>query len=383
MSKIRLIGAAVVSAAIAAGCCDKENCDATCTEPGAAAAAFDAEEVVAEVGGQKLLRGQLEAEINGQMAQFADRIKPSQKEEARRNLAARAVNQFLLPAALADKAAKLGYAITDEDLAKREQEYLTAVAGNKSAPKSLEAYAATLPGGFDALKRNMLIDKMIKGEVLDKDSKDYETQARGIIERIVNQNASTLTDEEASAKIAELKKQLDETPAEELEAKFAELAKADSACPSGKNGGDLGDFRRGAMVPEFDKAAFELTPGVVSEPVKTQFGYHLIIVKERKPAVEAKDGQPAAPEMCRASHILLKTGEKEPVPSLETVVNVLKANSNREKINDFALKTLRESNPVVIDEFKSLLPPMEVPAAKPEPAPEMSAPAPVEIPAEK
>ena len=386
MSNIRLIGAAVVSAAIAAGCCDKENCGTTSTEPAAAATATaNPEEVVAEVGGQKLLRGQLESEINEQMSQFANRIKPGQTAEVRRNLAARAINQFLVPAALTDKAQKLGYVLTDEDIAKREQEYLTAMVNSTTAPKTLEAYAATLPGGFEALKRNMLIDKMIKGEVLDKDTKDYETQAREIVAGIVEQNAKLFTDEEASVKIAELKKLLDETPAEGLADKFAELALANSACPSGKNGGDLGDFRRGAMVPEFDKVAFELAPGTVSAPVKTQFGYHLVLVKERKPAVEAKDGQPATPEMCRASHILLKTGEKEPVPALDTVMNILKANNNREKINNFALQALREANPTVIDEFKSLLPPMDIPAAKPEPAAEQEtpAPAPVEIPAEK
>ncbi len=57
---------------------------------------------------------------------------------------------------------------------------------------------------------------------------------------------------------------------------FTEAAKKYSKCPSGKAGGVLGWFSRGDMVPEFEKVAFELPNGQVSEPVKTQFGWHLI-----------------------------------------------------------------------------------------------------------
>lgn len=57
---------------------------------------------------------------------------------------------------------------------------------------------------------------------------------------------------------------------------FAELAQKFSKCPSGKEGGDLGEFGRGRMVPSFEEAAFDLDVGQISKPVKTRFGYHLI-----------------------------------------------------------------------------------------------------------
>lgn len=59
-------------------------------------------------------------------------------------------------------------------------------------------------------------------------------------------------------------------------ADFAALAKQHSECPSKANGGDLGEFERGAMVKEFDRVAFQLGVGELSEPVQTKFGYHLI-----------------------------------------------------------------------------------------------------------
>ncbi|MGB5707754.1 MAG: peptidylprolyl isomerase [Arenicellales bacterium] len=64
-------------------------------------------------------------------------------------------------------------------------------------------------------------------------------------------------------------------------ADFAEVAAAHSSCPSGRNGGDLGAFGPGQMVPEFDTVVFNDEVGVVHGPVKTQFGYHLLQIQSR------------------------------------------------------------------------------------------------------
>lgn len=66
---------------------------------------------------------------------------------------------------------------------------------------------------------------------------------------------------------------------------FEEAASEFSSCPSSSQGGDLGSFTRGKMVPEFENVAFDLEVGEVSEPVQTQFGYHLIKVIEKSPEV--------------------------------------------------------------------------------------------------
>lgn len=62
---------------------------------------------------------------------------------------------------------------------------------------------------------------------------------------------------------------------------FADLARAHSQCPSGKQGGDLGEFSPGQMVKEFDDVVFSAEVGKVHGPVKTQFGYHLIEITRR------------------------------------------------------------------------------------------------------
>ena len=81
---------------------------------------------------------------------------------------------------------------------------------------------------------------------------------------------------ETENEAADLKMQLDEG------ADFEGLAREHSQCPSGKAGGSLGRFSKGQMVPEFDEVIFsELPIGQVSEPVKTEFGHHLIKVQQR------------------------------------------------------------------------------------------------------
>ena len=173
-----------------------------------------------------------------------------------------------------------------------------------------------------------------------------EAKAKEIIDGIVKKNEA-LKDSEATAlaKINELKAELDKTPEAEKAAKFAELAKANSACPSGRKGGDLGEFGHGQMVPEFDAAAFKLEVGQISDVVKTQFGYHLVMTTK-------KNG-----DKVQASHILIKAEKPQEVPTTEKVIEHLKRSGERQTAQKFVLGVLQESNISASDDFKQILPP--------------------------
>src|SRR5262245_45881027 len=85
-----------------------------------------------------------------------------------------------------------------------------------------------------------------------------------------SRSTATRTKEEARKQLEGLKAEI------AAGASFADLAKAHSDCPSGRQGGDLGKFGKGQMVPEFEKATYALEVGKTSDIVETAFGYHLI-----------------------------------------------------------------------------------------------------------
>ncbi|RJG48189.1 peptidylprolyl isomerase [Motilimonas pumila] len=80
---------------------------------------------------------------------------------------------------------------------------------------------------------------------------------------------------DTEAQCNELKQQI------EAGADFGDLAKQHSSCPSGAQGGDLGEFGPGMMVAEFDKVVFSAPVNTVQGPVKTDFGFHLLEVTSR------------------------------------------------------------------------------------------------------
>lgn len=107
--------------------------------------------------------------------------------------------------------------------------------------------------------------------VSDKEAEEYynANESQFLTPETVNaSHVLVATEDEASTLLAKIKAG---------EMTFEEAAEKFSTCPSGKNGGSLGDFGRGQMVPEFDSAVFSMQVGEISDtPVKTQFGYHLI-----------------------------------------------------------------------------------------------------------
>ena len=134
----------------------------------------------------------------------------------------------------------------------------------------------------DQLLTSYASEKVIRQvSVSDKDTEEYynEHKAELVGEETVSASHILVDTEELALEI------LAKINAGEIS--FADAAKEYSSCPSKENGGSLGEFGRGQMVPEFDTKVFEMKPGEITDtPVKTQFGYHLIKLDAKTEARE-------------------------------------------------------------------------------------------------
>jgi peptidyl-prolyl cis-trans isomerase C len=167
---------------------------------------------------------------------------------------------------------------------------------------------------FLSLQQDVKVDDAAVQKYYNEHKQEYETlKARHILIRVKGAPMQAvpgkpeLSDDEALAKAKEIRVKL------VAGGDFAALARTESDdTGSGANGGDLGEFRKGMMVPPFEDAAFAAKVGEVTQPVKTPFGYHLIQVQEHvtksmaeaRPDIEKK----LRPELARAEVDSLRSG---------------------------------------------------------------------------
>jgi peptidyl-prolyl cis-trans isomerase C len=204
--------------------------------------AEDANPVLAKVNGSEIRQSDM-ALAEEELGPSLDKMDPATKQE---NLLA-----FLIDMKIVSKAAEDKKVEDNEEFKKR-----LAFARNRLLMDSLLATEGKAATTDDAMKK--VYDdaaKQITGE--------QEVHARHILVE---------TEDEAKAIKAELDKGAD----------FAELAKKKSKDPGASDGGDLGFFTKDQMVPEFSAVAFALEPGKISDPVKSQFGWHIIKVEEKR-----------------------------------------------------------------------------------------------------
>ena len=142
-------------------------------------------------------------------------------------------------------------------------------------------FKAELARVKEDLLANYAVDKAVREvRVTDADVEAYYNENKAQFVQGPTVNASHIlvdSEEKANEILAKINAG---------EVTFEDAAKEFSSCPSGKEGGSLGDFGRGQMVPEFDEACFAMEVGTISAPVKTQFGYHLILLNSRSEETE-------------------------------------------------------------------------------------------------
>jgi peptidyl-prolyl cis-trans isomerase C len=203
------------------------------------------------------------------------------------------------------------------DGAAAENPVVAIVDGTEFRLSDLEASYQELPEQFRQMPMQMLydplVDRLVDGHLLLKAAENANVaadpevqaaieQARADVLRqtLIERAVADATDEASLQAAYEARKAVDDFAVEQVTARhilveteqldagadFAELAREHSTDPAAERGGELGTFPRGSMVPPFEEAAFAMEPGShSSEPVQTQFGYHVILV-EAKEAVE-------------------------------------------------------------------------------------------------
>lgn len=166
-----------------------------------------------------------------------------------------------------------------DELVMQELMYSDAVEGNlESEEEFIEA--------FNEMKKSMLqqysLRKLFnKVTVSEEELKEFYEANKSLYNKAEMVKASHIlidSEEKANEILEDIKKGLS----------FEDAAAQNSSCPSKENGGALGQFGRGQMVPEFEEAVFSMKVGEISPPVKTQFGYHIIKLTEHEPAKVAE-----------------------------------------------------------------------------------------------
>jgi peptidyl-prolyl cis-trans isomerase C len=178
---------------------------------------------------------------------------------------------------------ELGPSLAQMDPSTKKENVLAFLIDMKIVAKAAEAKKIEDRDDFKArlafTRNRLLMDNLLAVEgkaatTEDAMKKVYEEAAKQIEgeQEVHARHILVETEDEAKAIGAELKKGAD----------FAELAKKKSKDPGASDGGDLGFFTKDQMVPEFSAVAFALEPGKISDPVKSQFGWHIIKVEEKR-----------------------------------------------------------------------------------------------------
>jgi len=285
---------------------------------------------------QKIIKPQLE-----KMAQQGKQLPPAFAQAYEKQLRQQALDRIIIGRLLEEKVKEANIIVTEEEVINQIKEILAA----QRPPLSLEEYknkAAEYGQSFDEVKeqirRGLAYQKVVEAQwagkinITEEDAKKYYDENSAQFEVKEQVRASHIlikpdtTDPnadpnqakaEAKAKIQGLLEQIKNG------ADFAELAKANSDCPSAAQGGDLNFFGRGQMAPPFEKAAFELEVGKVSDIVETKFGYHIIKVTDRK------DASTTSFEQARNDLIKKLTQKKQTeltnkyIESLKTAANIV------------------------------------------------------------
>ncbi|NVN99322.1 MAG: peptidylprolyl isomerase [Geobacteraceae bacterium] len=264
---------------------------AAAKEPQAKPAAISPEDTVAKIDTTTITRKELDRALSVLVAQ--NRIQQGSTPEAMKEAQKSALEQLVF----AELIYQQGMKVAPADLEKQVEFKMAQNKSKFGTPAEFEAAlkdSAITENELAAISRkDIVITNYIETKIApsiavtdEEIKKFYEDNKAGLVEEPqvkashiligVDSAAAPVVKAEAKAKAEAILKELKGGK------DFAEAAKANSTCPSKDQGGDLGFFGKGQMVPAFEQAAFSMKPGELSDVVETQFGYHIIKVTEKK-----------------------------------------------------------------------------------------------------
>ncbi len=248
--------------------------------------------LVAEVDGQEITQEEYDTEYEIYKNQFEAQLGEGALEQAGPDgltygevLRANILEKLIMEKLVEKESANLKLSVTDEEVAAKMSEYLEEMGGQDKFDEFLESLELSEEYFEANLKKELLFNKyreevLKDASITDESIKSYFDENQE--ELVVIRASHILVDSEEKAKAA-----LDRLNAGE---EFAEVAKDVSMDGSAPTGGDLGYFPKGEMIQEFEEAAFALKKGETSRLVKTEVGYHIIHLVDRKDSFdELKD----------------------------------------------------------------------------------------------
>jgi peptidyl-prolyl cis-trans isomerase C len=255
-------------------------------------------DVLARVNGTAITRQEVNRAVKVLLAQ--SQVPEPVDPELLKQVEDAALEQLISAELLYQEALKLEIKDLDKQVTEKVAQNKAKFKSEEEFSKALNAVDMTAKDMNDFTRKDILINTLIeqrfssKAEVSDAEARKFyndnlekyfsKPETVGASHILIGASESATPEErkKAKEKAEEIAKRL------KAGADFAATAKAESSCPSSAQGGDLGKFTRGQMVPPFEKAAFALKTGEMSDVVETQFGYHIIKVTSHEDASTEK-----------------------------------------------------------------------------------------------
>ncbi|MDF7797864.1 peptidylprolyl isomerase [Pontiellaceae bacterium B1224] len=249
--------------------------------------------VIVRVNGEDITRGEVLEMMNVAMQQLAGRVSPQQMPQIQGQMYEQIKSDLITKKLIDAAVATANVEISDAEVTEAIDQIKTRI----PAGQTLEAALASQGTSMEELTENIKLD-MATRKFLETKTVGIEDATEAEAKEFYDANPDNFVKEESvsashiliktegatnDVQKAELKAEIEGIRAQIIagEITFQDAAKSHSGCPSSAQGGSLGTFGKGQMVPEFEVAAFTQEIDEVGDVVETQFGYHIILVTDR------------------------------------------------------------------------------------------------------